>query len=1229
MAVLLPYAYSAVASYAFSAIVQSFIPDKNITTSQEGPRLEDLKIQSSTLGRSIPKFWGTMRTSGNMIWSRPILETVHTSSETYESGGKGGGGGQSQTVTTTTYTYSQSFAVALCEGPIVGVRRIWANGELIYDVGDTADQTSIQASNTAATWIKIYTGSETQAPDPTVQAWEGVANTPAYRGIAYVVFQDLQLERFGNHTPNLEFEVVASGSVTPIGPAQITTGAYTSSVTNPMWAPRPFGITASRVRFYCPNWDNGTHTNYTWTVYDMMPGVITSPYYEGAASGTPPIGSSDRINFSPVSSQSLFSAGSFIPTSGLFCNRSGLTVAISSLPPTVVGMWSKGLDGTEHSLAYSIASGSGASCCTDGTNIYLWHSGGIVTFDASLNYVSQISHAFTVNSVFGVSKCDYNNGSVWVFTRPWTDDVVYRVDLATGTVYDMGSIDALPGADAFCDTSVRVFDHMIVRGWSDQTNRVLGYALNQINAVTSGSALLSDIVTDIIESSSPLTAADIDVTQLTDEVKGYGRTQKSPARSVIEPLQQMYFFDVVESDSKLKFVKRGGAVQAVIPEADLAAHTYGSEMPDQLQMSRQQEVELPRETAITYLAADANYQTGAQYGRRLITTSQNVNSLAFVAALTDTKAKQIADVMTHQPWVARNKFKFATSLEYAKYEPTDNMQVQKGSITHTVRLTSRNEANGILSWEGESEDVSIYTQAGTASVTPVPPVVISVPGPTYVELMDIPMLRDSDDSYGFYSAACGYMSGWRGSQLYKSGDSGATWAAFGTAMLRSSTMGAAESVLGAYYGGNTIDEFNSVSVRLKSGALASVTEAAMLANENACLIGDELLCFRTATLTATDTYTLSGLLRGRRGTEWAMSTHVSGDRFVLLSPSTTYSQPDGSAETGIARDYKAASFGELLSNVTDEVFADTSARLKPLSPAEPRGGVEYDGALYLAWIRRGRSGIEWRDLVDVPLGESSASYDVEIYDATFTTLKRTFSALATPYTSYTAAQVISDFTSYPASVGMRVYQNSAAVGRGFPASCVVDTQLPYQYSFAKNWSSGSVGNQTLFGSGANQTVTSGNFVLTASPADEAKSRLDDIASARDFDLTITGVVQVSGKYSGVVYRTTYWGDAANTFAYAVLIHTGYVSLARGSNSATPSYATLQTATIETLLPGDTFTLRVIAHGSGHTILVDGVPRIAVFDAAFETGQIGIRVFDNTGGGSPGGTYSGASVFYGT
>ncbi len=119
--------------------------------SQQGPRLTDLNVQSSAEGVGIPIVFGRARIAGNVIWGQPIQETRHEE----EVGGKGmfGGGGGSQV----SYTYSVSFALGICEGPIIGVRKIWADSKLIYDVSTGANAGTLQVSQERAKAIRVYT----------------------------------------------------------------------------------------------------------------------------------------------------------------------------------------------------------------------------------------------------------------------------------------------------------------------------------------------------------------------------------------------------------------------------------------------------------------------------------------------------------------------------------------------------------------------------------------------------------------------------------------------------------------------------------------------------------------------------------------------------------------------------------------------------------------------------------------------------------------------------------------------------------------------------------------------------------------------------------------------------------------------------------------------------------------------------------------------------------------
>ena len=163
-----------------SAIVSALTPAQHV----EGTRLQSLRVTTSVEGAVIPRVYGAMRLGGNVIWATDFTETASVTS----SGGKGGG----PKVTTTNYIYSASFAVAICEGEISGIGRIWA------------DAAAMDLS--LVTW-RLYRGTETQTADPFIAAMIGADNTPAYRGTAYVVFEEIDLAGFGNRLPQLTFEV--------------------------------------------------------------------------------------------------------------------------------------------------------------------------------------------------------------------------------------------------------------------------------------------------------------------------------------------------------------------------------------------------------------------------------------------------------------------------------------------------------------------------------------------------------------------------------------------------------------------------------------------------------------------------------------------------------------------------------------------------------------------------------------------------------------------------------------------------------------------------------------------------------------------------------------------------------------------------------------------------------------------------------------------------------------
>lgn len=184
---LVKVAVNAAISYGLGLLARSIAGTE--TVKQEGSRLSEMQITSSTEGSTIKRLWGTTRVGGQIVWATKFKETKTTESE--EVGGKGGGGGQE--VETTTYTYSCSFAIALCEGSNkTQLGRIWIDGKLLD-----------QSKHT----IRFYPGSEDQLPDPFIELKEGADRVPAFRGVAYLVFEEMDLTDYGNRIPQVSAEI--------------------------------------------------------------------------------------------------------------------------------------------------------------------------------------------------------------------------------------------------------------------------------------------------------------------------------------------------------------------------------------------------------------------------------------------------------------------------------------------------------------------------------------------------------------------------------------------------------------------------------------------------------------------------------------------------------------------------------------------------------------------------------------------------------------------------------------------------------------------------------------------------------------------------------------------------------------------------------------------------------------------------------------------------------------
>lgn len=171
-------------------------------TEIQGNKIGDIANQTSREGVPYPIVFGVVRPIGGVI----IASGAPVIVESTESQGKGGG------TSVTRESVFRTYAIGVCEGPITGYRRIWENGNLVYD--SRPDSTWGAENNDA--WLergRLFYGTFDQLPSPDLESEFGVGTTPAHRGLAYIVVANHDLTGSNGAIPQYTFEVVGAEGV--------------------------------------------------------------------------------------------------------------------------------------------------------------------------------------------------------------------------------------------------------------------------------------------------------------------------------------------------------------------------------------------------------------------------------------------------------------------------------------------------------------------------------------------------------------------------------------------------------------------------------------------------------------------------------------------------------------------------------------------------------------------------------------------------------------------------------------------------------------------------------------------------------------------------------------------------------------------------------------------------------------------------------------------------------
>lgn len=1033
------------ASLAVKAILMA--ASMALTASQkiEGPRLDSRDVTTADYGTPLIYFWGKRRLDGvPIIWAEHLREKKTTS--------KTKGGKYSD------YKYFGTFAVAIADHEIDAVSRIWMDKHLVYDVTSAGPISALggmflgiagspvklaQGKN-----MRIYLGTEDQGVDPRYEAWcedrYGPDTATAYKGVSYIVFEDIPLEKFGNRIPQISVEAVNDSNINYLWEAEEVSPEASLLLFSPDYS-----------RFYADGsiWDTATQTRILdtpttphklnhlgafWRLTDNL-GTGGGPYLTRYSNDGQV--ASEPIVVPDPADDVLLGLNDDVVILTPFAGVSPFVqyVVGASIEELNVGFGVTTLEIDSEGNVWLAGRPSGD------TEIHLYCFAGLRVGE---------SHSFTSSNTdyvrLWINSSDEfvleQNGDLYRLASDFTElqtasipgtgtfSHVFRSDRAWRTVsagvfeYDLTDLSLIreiaesewigaPGT--MTEGRYEPVTHSILTITAD--NLVWRY----LDRVGSNGTLLANVVQDVAERCG---LGVVDVDDLLQTVPGYSVTQGS-GKDQISPLLDIHDVDVRPHDFDVQFITRGNSSMGTIDVGEFASDET------RYTISVTQDTDIPRQIMLSFADGERGQQANTVIFQRPLDSADTVRTQAIdMSTYVDvpSSAQKLVDRYGRRKWNGRENISHGLTAQYLKLEPADVYTLTLDDVVHTARLEKLTISQGRLNveWVRDFPSLNAFGTGEGSSMDGRDVDVIYIPSPTKGFVLDIPLVQDSHDLTvpQVYYAAGDYGSGnWPGASLYQAdpdGDEYFPW----------NGVDVADKAVWGY----TTDELadadpwlwdrgNTVNVGVK-GTLTSTTEAAIDANPltNMAYLGGELINFVTATLEADGTYTLSGFKRGRRGTEYACAEHVAGDEFILVS--SLIRDGFGLSDVGLDMEFKAQTIGRDLESAAVIEMDFDGATLMPYAPARIKwttDGTDMFGEI----IRRTRVGGAWVGGSTIPLSEASEAYEIDIMDGD--DVLRTITVTGTNVFTYTAAQITADGNTVGVPPDFNAYQMSDAVGRGF------------------------------------------------------------------------------------------------------------------------------------------------------------------------------------------------------
>lgn len=930
------------------------------TPTQEGPRLDQLQLQSASEGSPQKRLYGPKnRVSGTIIWAGTIREQKITEEV---GGGKGGGKPAGVTVT---YAYFIDVAVAICRGPISKVNQIKGDQRVIYQSARTYDVTTALASMTNLPYQQGPPRCTISGPD----------------------IGTLSLTRTGDI--GLERQVVLTG--------------FTNAANNGTW--------------------NVVAVNSATDTATLEKAVGASLFIDETSPATANVSQS-------VTFQTIDITGSFtiVREEPEYLGR----ITVDEAGPD----FSEFLrDDTVTISGFSNAANNGTFTVTSARTESNGDTVIEVKKEDTTAFVDEAAGA-TVNAVQSQPEIQSRADNITVYPG----DETQTAD-PTISAYE----DDVP---AFRGTAYVVFENLSL---TDFGNRIPNFNF-EVEADEGGnppitSYTVGDAIEAILARSGYFTSDQYDASACTEELQGYVVPGPQSIIQQLEPLLLTFDIGTFERDGVLTFIPRDEMDVGEITDQDLGAADEGStpRIRD-IQFEVPSGLSLPKEVTVEYSDPNLNLQVGAVRERRVNATADNVENVRLPITLDANRARGVAQRVLWRPWSEQQRVTFSLPPRFSVWlKEGDRLKLTFNGEAYVIRVQTLDigvnrvvEVTGIVELDVDTDTlVTDEVRAGSLldQAYRAPTIQLHI-------LNLAPLVTDHATVAGYYFAvaATDPAAEYLGGTLFDSVD-GSQFTQLAN-FPPETAMGVTTTALDDAPTTTEWDETSSVTVELIEGTLTSATDAQVLSgNTNLVLIGDEILAFRTATLIATRTYTLSGFIRGWRNTEAHAVGHAVGDRVVLLSGVLEFVSINTTL-IDTSRVFKAVgAFGDLndASPVSKTLTGET---LKPFGPTAVGSSRDGSDNITITWQRRSRDLVKFGG----PAGElldSPEAYEVDVLDGGGNVVRTledsdiTVNNDGTASALYTAADQTTDGFTAGDPRDVVLYQISATVGRGNPTEATV------------------------------------------------------------------------------------------------------------------------------------------------------------------------------------------------